>query len=112
MSTTPDDVKNPQSEHGDVARGARTLRRPVSGRILAGVAAGFASYSGVDVTIVRVAFAVLTVIGITGLSYFGWLPLYLFGVPLYLVGWLVIPEEGTDRSIAGTMMNWLHTRSR
>jgi phage shock protein PspC (stress-responsive transcriptional regulator) len=112
MSTTPDDVKNPQSEHHDVARGARTLHRPASGRVLAGVAAGFAGYSGVDVTIIRVAFAVLTVIGITGLSYFGWLPLYLFGVPLYLAGWLVIPEEGSDRSIAATMLHWLQTRSR
>ncbi len=112
MSTTPDDVKNPHREQDEIARAARTLRRPLSGRILAGVAAGFASYSGVDVTIVRIAFAVLTVIGITGLRYFGWLPLWLFGVPLYLIGWLVIPEEGSDRSIAATMMRWLHARSR
>lgn len=112
MGTTPDDVKNPQSEHDEIARGRRTLRRPVNGRLLAGVASGFASYSGVDVTIIRVAFAVLTVVGITGLPYFGWLPIYLFGVPLYLAGWLIIPEEGSDRSIAATMLHWLQTRLR
>jgi phage shock protein C len=112
MSATPDDVKSQHSEHDEVAHGARTLRRPVNGRMLAGVAAGFASYSRVDVTIVRIAFVVLTVIGVTGLAYFGWLPLYLFGVPLYLTGWLVIPEEGSDRSIAATMMHWLQSRSR
>ncbi len=112
MSTTPDDAGSPPSERHETTSSARVLRRPVRGRMLAGVAAGFASYSGVDVTIVRVAFAVLTVVGITGLSYFFWLPLYLFGVPLYLVGWLVIPEEGTDRSIAATMLHWLHARTR
>jgi phage shock protein PspC (stress-responsive transcriptional regulator) len=112
MGTTPEDVKNPNGGHHEVAHGGRTLRRPVGGRILAGVASGFASYSGIDVTIIRVAFAVLTVVGITGLPYFGWLPIYLLGVPLYLTGWLVIPEEGSDRSIAATMLHRLQTRSR
>jgi hypothetical protein len=27
--------------------------------------------------------------------------LYLAGIPLYLAGWLLIPEEGSDHSIAG-----------
>ncbi len=110
MSTSPDDVR--VSDRTGPVRNGRTLRRPVSGRILAGVAAGLASYSGIDVTIVRIAFAVFTVVGFTGLPFLGWLPLYLFGVPLYLAGWLFIPEEGSEQSIAATMLRSLHARSR
>jgi phage shock protein PspC (stress-responsive transcriptional regulator) len=64
------------------------LRRPIHDRMLTGVAAGLAEYFGVDVRIVRVAFVVLTVAGGAG-------------IPLYLAGLLLIPEEGSDRSIAG-----------
>ena len=63
------------------------LRRPIHDRMLTGVAAGLAGYFGVDVTIVRIAFAVLTVVGGAG-------------IPLYLAGLLLIPEEGSDQSIA------------
>lgn len=67
--------------------GPRTLYRPVQDRMLAGVASGIARYLGVDVTLVRIAFAVLTFLG--GAA-----------VPVYLAGWLLIPEEGSDQSIA------------
>jgi phage shock protein C len=67
---------------------ARQLCRPVSDRMLAGVAAGIARYLDVDVTIVRILFAVLAVMGGAG-------------VPIYLAGWLLIPEEGAEQSIAG-----------
>ena len=40
-----------------------SLRRPFQGRMAARVAAGLARYTGVDVTIVRIAFVVLTLIG-------------------------------------------------
>jgi phage shock protein PspC (stress-responsive transcriptional regulator) len=56
--------------------------------MLAGVAAGIARYLDVDVTIVRILFAVLAVLGGAG-------------VPIYLAGWLLIPEEGAEQSIAG-----------
>jgi phage shock protein PspC (stress-responsive transcriptional regulator) len=62
------------------------LRRPVQGRMLAGVAAGLARYLGVDVTIVRIAFVVLTVAGGAG-------------IPLYLAGLLLIPGEASDQSL-------------
>jgi len=55
--------------------------------MLGGVAAGIARYLDVDVTLIRIAFAVLTVIG--GAA-----------VPVYLAAWLLIPEDGTDQSIA------------
>ena len=68
------------------------LRRPFSDRMLAGVAAGLARYFGVDVTLVRIAFVVLTLIGGAG-------------IPLYLAGLLLIPEEGSDESIAASLLD-------
>ena len=66
---------------------SRALSRPVHDRMLGGVAAGVARYLDVDVTIVRILFAVATLIG--GAA-----------VPVYLAAWLLIPEDGTDQSIA------------
>jgi len=75
------------------------LRRPHSDRVLTGVAAGLARYFGVDVTVVRIAFVVLTIIGGAG-------------IPLYLAGLLLIPEEGSDQSIAGAIIESVQNRSR
>ena len=75
------------------------LRRPFQGRMLAGVAEGVARYVGVDTTIVRIAFVVLTVFGGAG-------------IPLYLAGVLLIPDEGSDQSIAGSIIESLQSRSR
>jgi phage shock protein PspC (stress-responsive transcriptional regulator) len=75
------------------------LRRPFSDRMAAGVAAGLARYFGVDVTLVRIAFVVLTLIGGAG-------------IPLYLAGLLLIPEEGSDESIASSLIDSLQSRSR
>jgi phage shock protein C len=74
-------------EAGPLA-GPRHLCRPVQGRMLAGVAAGIARYLDVDVTLVRIVLAVLTVLGGAG-------------VPIYLAGWLLMPDEGAEQSIAG-----------
>ena len=54
--------------------------------MLAGVAAGIAQYLDVDATLIRIAFAVLT----------------LFGGPPCWSTWplAAIPEEGSDQSIA------------
>jgi phage shock protein C len=75
------------------------LYRPVHDRMLAGVASGVARYFGVDVTVVRIIFAVLAVVGGAG-------------VPLYLAGWLLIPDEGSDQSIASSFIQSIQTRSR
>ena len=75
------------------------LRRPYQDRMLAGVAAGLARYFGVDQVIVRIAFVVLTVVGGAG-------------IPLYLAGLLLIPDEGSDVSIAGSLIESLQSRSR
>jgi phage shock protein PspC (stress-responsive transcriptional regulator) len=71
----------------DNQSGPRALRRPTDDRMLAGVAAGIANYFDVDVTAIRVAFAVLALVGGAG-------------VAIYVAGWLLMPEEGSDESIA------------
>jgi phage shock protein PspC (stress-responsive transcriptional regulator) len=70
------------------------LRRAYRGRMLAGVAAGIADYLGVDVTIIRVAFTVFAFLGGAG-------------IPAYLACLLLIPEEGTDESIASSLLDSL-----
>lgn len=79
--------------------GRPPLRRAYHGRMLGGVAAGIADYFGVDVTLVRVAFAVLAVLGGAG-------------IPVYLACLLLIPEEGTDESIASSLLDSLQHGSR
>ena len=68
------------------------LRRAYNGRMLGGVAAGLADYLAVDVTIIRVAFVVFTFLG--GAA-----------IPAYLACLLLIPEEGSDQSIAGSLLD-------
>ncbi|EIE97492.1 PspC domain-containing protein [Saccharomonospora glauca] len=60
-------------------------RRPHHGRKLAGVASGIGYRYGIDPTVVRVAFVVLTVFGGIGLA-------------VYLLGWLLLPGEGDEVS--------------
>ncbi len=93
MNTT---TVNPQT---DSPATPQRLCRPFQDRMLAGVAAGTARYLGVDATIVRIALAVLVFVGGAG-------------IPLYLAGWLLIPEEGADQSIASQLIQSLQARSR
>ena len=72
--------------------GTKRLYRAREGRVIAGVCAGLAAYLGVDPTLVRLAVALVAVIG--GI-----------GVLLYLCAWIVIPEEDGDGSIAETFVN-------
>jgi phage shock protein C len=81
------------------ARRRPPLRRAYDGRMLAGVAAGIADYLDVDVTLVRIAFVILTFLGGAG-------------IPAYLAGLLLIPEEGTDESIASSLLDSLQHGSR
>jgi len=78
--------------------GSKILTRSRYGRIIAGVCAGLADYFGVDVTLIRLIVAVLTVF--TG----------GVGVLAYLVAWAVIPEEGEKSSIAENVVNKTQNR--
>jgi phage shock protein PspC (stress-responsive transcriptional regulator) len=60
--------------------------------MLAGVAVGLADYFDIDPTLVRVGFVALSFLG--GLA-----------VPLYLAGWLLIPERGADQSVAEELLS-------
>lgn len=89
-----------RTESGYQAGAERSaLRRPIHDRMLTGVAVGLAGYFGIDVTIVRVAFVVLAIVGGAG-------------IPLYLAGLLLIPEEGSDQSIVGAFIESRQSRSR
>ena len=86
-----------QSAASPSCPGYEALYRPASGRMIAGVAAGIAQYLGVDVTIVRIALALLTVVGGAG-------------IPVYVAGWLLMPDEGSDQSIASELIGSLQSR--
>ncbi len=60
--------------------------------MLAGVASGIADYAGLDVTVVRIAFVLVTLFG--GI-----------GIALYLASWLLIPDENSAESIATGFAN-------
>lgn len=60
-------------------------RRPRSGRKVAGVAAGLGNRYGIDPVVIRVALVVAT--------FFGG-----FGAMCYLLGWLLLPEDGDETS--------------
>lgn len=93
------DTKSTVYPETDAQARPQPLYRPLQDRMLAGVAVGIARYLGVDVTVVRIVLAVLTVVGGVG-------------VPLYLAGWLLIPEEGSEQSIASQFIQSLQARSR
>jgi phage shock protein PspC (stress-responsive transcriptional regulator) len=71
--------------------GEQRLHRAGRGRMLAGVAGGLADYFDVDPTLVRIGFVALAFLG--GLA-----------VPLYLAGWLLIPDEDSDTSVAEELL--------
>jgi phage shock protein C len=73
--------------NGPSSNRTKRLYRLRYGRLVAGVCVGLADYFGIDPTLVRLAFALLTVLG--GL-----------GVLLYLCAWIVIPDETDGTSIA------------
>jgi len=70
-------------------RGPRTdgpLRRRREDRLVAGVAAGLAARTGIDVTVIRIAFVVASLLS-------------LFGAAAYVVAWLLLPADGADSPI-------------
>ena len=62
------------------------LERRRTERILGGVASGLADHFGLDPVLFRVGFVVLAVFGGSG-------------VLLYVLGWLLLPEEGAGESV-------------
>lgn len=62
-------------------RSARTLRRSRSDRMVAGVCGGVAALFGIDAALVRIGLVAATLLGLGA------------GAVLYLICWLIVPEE-------------------
>ena len=87
----------------------RLPERPPRTRLLAGVCAGLAEWLRMDVTLLRLAFILLT---------FAW----GVGLALYLLGWLLLPDAGAPafggprrvvrRNLAGMRGDLRHSGSR
>ncbi|HEY7336591.1 MAG TPA: PspC domain-containing protein [Bryobacteraceae bacterium] len=71
------------------ATGARQFRRPASGGKIAGVCAGVAQYFGLDVSLVRILWIVLTIYPPAG------------GLLAYIICWIVMPKEPWGESVPG-----------
>ncbi|MBO7195606.1 MAG: PspC domain-containing protein [Alistipes sp.] len=65
----------------------KKLERPRSGRMLAGVCAAIAKYLNLDVTVVRVAYVLLTIFTVFS------------GAIVYFILMLLIPEEKNQFNI-------------
>jgi phage shock protein PspC (stress-responsive transcriptional regulator) len=93
----PEDITTQSERNTHTAPGHVLIRRSYEDRMLGGVAGGLARYFGVDAMIVRIAFVALTVFGGAG-------------IPLYLAALLLIPDEGSDQSIASALIESLRSR--
>lgn len=69
----------------------RRVHRSSTNRWMAGVCGGLADYFRVDATLVRLLFVLLTICG--GI-----------GIPMYVLAWLIIPQEGELDSIGERML--------
>jgi phage shock protein PspC (stress-responsive transcriptional regulator) len=61
--------------------------------MIAGVCAGIGQFFGIDANIVRIIFAVLTIFSAGAAAL------------IYLVAWVVVPEDGEKSSIAENYLN-------
>jgi phage shock protein C len=59
------------------------LRRSRTDRMIAGVCAGLAHHFGLDVTLVRVLYVLVSILSVA-----------FPGILVYIILWVVIPEEG------------------
>jgi phage shock protein C len=95
--TEPDNSEpEPQPEPQPDAAMHRTIMRPFHRRMITGAAEGIANYLDLDPTIVRVIFVALLLLGGAGL-------------PLYVAAWLLIPDEGSEQSIAMDLLDHAKT---
>ncbi|MEV4003089.1 PspC domain-containing protein [Actinomadura sp. NPDC049753] len=66
---------------------SKQLRRTHEGRMIAGVCSGAGRFLGVDPNMLRLGLAIFTIFGGAGIA-------------LYAIAWLLIPEEGAQKSVA------------
>jgi len=85
-TTDPTPDPSPDPTPGPTAGVAFDLRRSSRDRLLAGLCGGLAERFGVPAALVRVGFVLAAMVGL--------------GVPLYVVGWVLVPDD-TGRRILG-----------
>ena len=93
------DTTTTQTGQPEAAPEVPPLVRPRDDRVIAGVAAGLAARLGIGTGWVRAGFVIACFFGGIGLLF-------------YAVGWLMIPEEGEEESIAATKVSDLEGSSR
>ena len=71
----------------------KQLVRSKDNRMLAGVCSGIAEYTGFDLNIIRLVVVVLSIVS-SGI-----------GIGAYVVGYLLIREEGSDKSVLDGLLN-------
>ena len=65
-----------------MAEGGSTLRRSSSDKMIAGVIGGLARYFGMDSTVARIAYVILSVISVA-----------FPGVLVYIILWVIMPKD-------------------
>lgn len=65
-----------------MAEGRSTLRRSSSDKMISGVIGGLARYFGMDSTVARVAFVILSVISVA-----------FPGLLVYIILWVIMPRD-------------------
>jgi phage shock protein C len=85
--TSDGPAERPLAQGETAATTERRLRRSTTDRIVAGVCGGLGRHFGVDPVILRVAFVILVFAGGSGIL-------------LYLLGWVLIPEERPGDAVA------------
>jgi phage shock protein C len=83
----------PVSQEAGVADGRKRLTRSTTDRKIAGVCSGLAEYFDIDPTVVRLAWAMLTI----------WPGAIVLGVVAYLVAWFIVPA-GSAGSVANAKL--------
>ncbi len=77
---------NPPTDTPPYRRPGTPLTRSTDDKVLGGLSAGLGRYFGIDPVVFRIAFVVLTLAGGSG-------------VLLYLVGWLMIPDDAGGNAL-------------
>lgn len=65
-----------------MAEGGRTLRRSSTDKMIAGVVGGLARYFGMDATMARIAYVVLSIISVA-----------FPGLLVYIILWVIMPAD-------------------
>ena len=82
MNTSANAYAKSEGELIPMTTTTRRLRRSRSNRMIGGVVAGIADYTGMDVSLARVLYVLISIFSAA-----------FPGILVYLICWLLIPEE-------------------